>query len=97
MYRTAPLVPTALVLASLLPTCAAAEMRFKHHYINTDLPGKEYGQTSLVDVDRDGDLDICSKLWDPRPDNANGGRNHADYLRTSACRRSDHVSSRRER
>jgi hypothetical protein len=32
------------------------------------------------DVDGDGDLDLCGKLWRPRPDNANGGRNHADYL-----------------
>jgi hypothetical protein len=34
----------------------------------------------VADVDRDGDLDICSKLWRPRPDNANEGRNHADFL-----------------
>ncbi len=34
----------------------------------------------VADVDGDGDLDICSKLWRPRKDNANGGRNHADYV-----------------
>ncbi len=34
----------------------------------------------VADVDGDGDLDICSKLWHPRKDNANQGRNHADYL-----------------
>jgi hypothetical protein len=34
----------------------------------------------VADVDGDGDVDIASKLWRPRPDNANGGRNHADYL-----------------
>jgi hypothetical protein len=34
----------------------------------------------VADVDGDGDLDICSKLWRPRKDNANGGRNHADFL-----------------
>ena len=34
----------------------------------------------IADVDGDGDLDICSKLWRPRRDNANGGRNHADFL-----------------
>jgi len=34
----------------------------------------------VADVDGDGDLDICSKLWEPRKDNANGGKNHADYL-----------------
>ena len=34
----------------------------------------------VADVDRDGDLDIASKLWRPRRDNANSGRNHADFL-----------------
>ena len=34
----------------------------------------------VADVDGDGDLDICSKLWRPRKDNANDGRNHADFL-----------------
>ncbi len=34
----------------------------------------------VADVDGDGDPDICSKLWHPRKDNANGGRNHADFI-----------------
>lgn len=34
----------------------------------------------VADVDGDGDLDICSKLWRPRADNANEGRNHADFV-----------------
>ena len=34
----------------------------------------------VADVDRDGDLDICGKLWRPRKDNPNHGRNHADFL-----------------
>lgn len=39
------------------------------------------GHEAVVgDVDADGDLDICSKLWRPRKDNANRGRNHADFL-----------------
>jgi hypothetical protein len=39
------------------------------------------GHEAVVgDVDGDGDLDIASKLWRPRRDNANGGRNHADFL-----------------
>lgn len=39
------------------------------------------GHDAVVgDVDGDGDLDICSKLWRPRKDNANGGKNHADFL-----------------
>src|SRR5688572_22195144 len=32
-------------------------MRFAYHYIDRDLPGGSYGQTSLVDVDKGGDLD----------------------------------------
>jgi hypothetical protein len=33
-----------------------------------------------ADFDGDGDLDLVSKLWRPRKDNANGGRNHVDFL-----------------
>jgi len=36
------------------------------------------------DVDSDGDLDICSKLWRPIKSNANGGRNHFDFLENLA-------------
>lgn len=43
--------------------------------------GKLGGHEAVVaDVDGDGDLDICSKLWRPRRDDANNGRNHADFL-----------------
>lgn len=39
------------------------------------------GHEAVVgDVDADGDLDICSKLWRPMQDNANEGKNHFDYL-----------------
>jgi hypothetical protein len=34
----------------------------------------------VADVDGDGDLDVCSKLWRPRKDNTNEGRNHADFV-----------------
>jgi hypothetical protein len=43
-----------------LASPAMAEFRFKHHFIDKDLPGREYGQTSLVDVDKDGDLDFLT-------------------------------------
>ncbi len=33
-----------------------------------------------ADFDGDGDLDIVAKLWRPRKDNANGGKNHVDFL-----------------
>ncbi len=32
------------------------------------------------DGDGDGDVDLVSKLWRPRKDNANGGNNHVDFL-----------------
>jgi len=32
------------------------------------------------DVDRDGDIDICSKPWGPRPWNGNDGKMHVDFL-----------------
>lgn len=32
------------------------------------------------DVDGDGDIDICSKVWGARKWNGNGGRLHADFL-----------------
>jgi hypothetical protein len=36
------------------------------------------------DVDGDGDIDICSKAWGPRPWNGNGGRMHVDFLENLA-------------
>ena len=33
-----------------------------------------------ADFDGDGDVDLVSKLWRPRKDNANGGNNHVDFL-----------------
>lgn len=43
--------------------------------------GKLGGHEAVAaDVDGDGDIDLASKLWRPRPGNANGGRNHADFL-----------------
>ena len=39
------------------------------------------------DVDKDGDIDICSKAWGPRPWNGNGGRMHVDFLENLAVRK----------
>jgi hypothetical protein len=59
--RAIPIFPLLL-----LPCVAGAEPRFKHHFIDRDLPGDSYGQTSLVDVDRDGDLDFITGGKDPQ-------------------------------
>jgi hypothetical protein len=62
--------------------------RFQERVIlDANLGGHE---AVVADVDGDGDLDICGKLWRARPDNANEGRNHADFLenlKTSAIGR----------
>jgi hypothetical protein len=50
----------------LLAPAVRAEFRFKHHYIDRNLPGQDYGQTSLVDVDKDGDLDFITGGKDPQ-------------------------------
>src|SRR5688572_7143267 len=60
--------PRRGVWASALLVCiiafavapARAELKFRHHFIDRDLPGSSYGQTSLVDVDQDGDLDFIT-------------------------------------
>jgi hypothetical protein len=45
--------------------------------LDTQLGGHEL---QVGDVDRDGDIDICSKPWGPRPWNGNAGRMHVDFL-----------------
>jgi hypothetical protein len=37
-------------------------------------------ELQVGDVDHDGDVDICSKPWSPRPWNGNDGRFHVDFL-----------------
>ena len=34
----------------------------------------------IADMNRDGDMDICSKPWGPRAWNGNGGKMHVDFL-----------------
>jgi hypothetical protein len=37
-------------------------------------------ELQVGDVDGDGDIDICSKPWGPRPWNGNDGKMHVDFL-----------------
>lgn len=48
-----------------LATCwfflaASGEFRFRHHFVDDALPGSEWGQTALADLDGDGDLDFVT-------------------------------------
>ena len=53
-------------------------LKFREHVIlDTKLGGHEL---QVGDVDRDGDIDICSKPWGPRAWNGNGGKMHLDFL-----------------
>jgi hypothetical protein len=59
---------------------------------NTDGKGQQFVERVILDAnlgghaavaadfDGDGDVDLISKLWRPRKDNANGGNNHVDFL-----------------
>jgi hypothetical protein len=49
----------------------------EHIILDTKLGGHEL---QVGDVDGDGDIDIVSKPWGPRPWNGNGGRMHVDFL-----------------
>jgi len=54
----------------------------EHVVLDAGLGGHE---ALAADFDGDGDLDIMSKLWRPRKDNANEGKNHVDLLK-NLCR-----------
>lgn len=51
------------------------------NYLNI-FDGRVGGLDALVgDIDEDGNLDICIKIWNRWPENVNTGREHADCLR----------------
>ena len=52
-----------LIVAILLLTVVPArseDFRFQHHFVDPSLPGSSWGQTALVDIDGDGDLDFIT-------------------------------------
>jgi len=53
-----------VVVAGVCLFCSLAYAGFpKFEYHQIAKIGNRMGQTSLVDVDKDGDIDICSKPW----------------------------------
>jgi hypothetical protein len=73
-FRIAPhaLFPLLLTVLLIDLGVAAAELEFRHHYIDRDLPTSaegsgDYGLTALVDLDRDGDLDFVLGGRQPQP------------------------------
>lgn len=44
----------------LLSSSPASGFEFRHHFVDDSLPGSAWGQTALVDLDRDGDLDFIT-------------------------------------
>ncbi len=50
----------SLLVLVLCTAESSSPVRFKHHYGDRDLGGDAWGQTALVDVDRDGDLDFVT-------------------------------------
>jgi len=53
-------------------------LKFREHVIlDANLGGHEL---QVGDVDRDGDIDICSKPWGPRVWNGHSGKMHVDFL-----------------
>ncbi|MCH5373003.1 MAG: VCBS repeat-containing protein, partial [Planctomycetes bacterium] len=47
-------------LVCIATAAGAAELQFRHHFIDTALPGSSWGQTAAADLDRDGQLDFIT-------------------------------------
>ena len=55
--KWSPFIPACLFFGLLH---SAFGFDFKHHWVDQNLPGSRWGQTALVDLDRDGDLDFIT-------------------------------------
>lgn len=53
-------IARAAGIALLFTTLSSLAFDFRHHLVDDDLPGSAWGQTALVDLDRDGDLDFIT-------------------------------------
>ncbi|MEM9658746.1 MAG: VCBS repeat-containing protein [Planctomycetota bacterium] len=60
LRRRRMLMLIGCALAGAMVDVAAAQLAFKRHFGDDDLPGKSMGQTDLADLDRDGDLDFIT-------------------------------------
>ena len=47
-------------LGILLALASPGEFKFRHHFADRALPGSGWGQTALVDLDGDGNLDFIT-------------------------------------
>ena len=53
----------ASLMFGLLPgpmLAGAAEITFRHHFVDRELPGSSWGQTAVADLDRDGRPDFIT-------------------------------------
>ena len=46
--------------SAVWPAVPATREKGSHHYMDRDSPGTRYGQTCLVERDKDGDLDLIT-------------------------------------
>ena len=48
------------ILLAFTSPARAAEMTFRHHFVDRELPGSSWGQTAVADLDRDGRPDFIT-------------------------------------
>jgi len=58
--RSRPLLGALLAALLVGPFAVGGDLAFRHHFVDSNLPGDSWGQTALVDVDGDKDLDFVT-------------------------------------